>query len=60
MQMDNNCNLLSVCTVGGRDIYDSVPILLINFTLSSHRKDKQSERDNSRYRDQRFVVFTPS
>jgi len=44
MQMDNNCNLLSVCTVGGREIYDSVPILLIDFTWSSYRKDKQGER----------------
>ena len=43
MHMDNNCNLLSVCTVGGRDNYDSVPIQLINFTLSSHRKDRGRE-----------------
>lgn len=27
------------------------------FTLSSHRKDKQRERDNSGCRDQRFVDF---
>lgn len=39
MQMDNNCNLWSVCIVEGKEIYDSVPILLINFMLTSHRKD---------------------
>lgn len=59
-QVDNNCNLLSVCSIERREMYDSLPIQLINFMQSSHRTDKQRERDNSRCREQRSAVSSPS